>query len=476
MTTTPEQWDDAEAAALFTPVDGRAPRCPAPELLAAARSGTLPPQLQTAVSGHLATCVMCRTLADALEDDAITALQPDESARILGRIRPSTAGVRRWPRTAGQGALLTAAVLLIATAAWRIVKPEPSAPTAHLPQFDIAVGPVLPSDARGPLAAGRQSAAERLDLLQALVPYREGDYARATTEFAALVARHPQSAAGHFYLGLSELMRGRSPNAIGALETAYRLESPESDDASEMLWYLAVAQYRAGRPDLAQATLSVLCTGRSIRSAPACAALGTLSVPRTLRVTVTDTSGTPLSGVLVGEHVDRSAPDFHVFSFSVFSGRTDATGRVEISGQTVTSRERLLVRAAKPGFFTSAVALPAGLEMQHHFTLRPWVMTAMNQTIRGTTRLDAFCEAADEPCQRYAVTAPRNGRLDVSVRTSVREGMDLWVEMPGGDIYGPRADRPLQLEFDAIAGTTYEIRVLSFRGVPREFELSIRIR
>ena len=475
MTTNPEPWDDAEAAALFTPDNGE-PRCPAPELLSAARAETLPPRLQTAVADHLATCVMCTALVDALEDDAITALQPDESARILGRIRLSTAAGRRWQRTAVQGTLLTAAVLLAALAAWRIVRPEPSAPPAPVPLLEIATAPILPSDVRGPFAADRESAAERLDLLQALVPYREGDYARATTAFAALVARHPQSAPGHFYLGLSELMRGRNPDAAAALETAVRLESSESADASEMLWYLAVAHYRAGRRDLAGARLNVLCTGRSNRAAPGCAALGALAVPRTLHVTVTDTSGTPLSGVVVGEHVNRSQSEFHVFSFSTFSGRTDAAGRVHISGQTETASERLLLRAAKPGYFTSHVLLPAGLEMQHRFTLRPWVMTGVNQTIRGTTRIDAFCEAPSEPCQRFAVTAPRNGRLDVSVKTSDRLEMDLWVELPGGDIYGPRVNRPLQLEFDATAGTTYEIRVLSYRGVPRDFELSIQMR
>ena len=104
------------------------------------------------------------------------------------------------------------------------------------------------------------------------------------------------------------------------------------------------------------------------------------------------------------------------------------------------------------------------------------MLTAVNQRVRGTTSLDALCETDSEPCQRYAVTAPRNGRLEISVTTSNRMEMDLWVEMPGGDMYAPQMKTPLQLDLDVVAGTTYEIRVLSFRRVPREFELSIQLK
>ena len=56
-----------------------------------------------------------------------------------------------------------------------------------------------------------------IDLLRALVPYREGDFALAATDFASMIARHPQSAAAHFYLGMSELMRGDQARAVAAL-------------------------------------------------------------------------------------------------------------------------------------------------------------------------------------------------------------------------------------------------------------------
>ena len=66
MTGEREQWDDADVAAVFMPIDGAQARCPAPELLSAARAETLPPALQARVSDHLAACVACRALAEAL--------------------------------------------------------------------------------------------------------------------------------------------------------------------------------------------------------------------------------------------------------------------------------------------------------------------------------------------------------------------------------------------------------------------------
>ena len=479
MTREHEPWDDADVAAMFTPIDGTPARCPAPELLSAARAETLPSALQVHVSDHLAACVACRALADALEDDTVTTLQADEADRILDRIRSRATKPRYWWPIAVRRALLAAAVLLIATAVWRSVRPTSGTPPiVHVSQFGFATAPILPSDAQGPLAVAHRRPEERVALLEALIPYREGDYDDAATQFAALVARDPQSAAGHFYLGLSELMRGNHARAIDALQVASRLERPQSDDAPEILWHLAVALYRGGATDLASTPLNTLCIGESHRAAPACIALRTLVGRRTLRVTVTDTAGTPLSGVLVGEHAISRPPNLVLFSFTSFSGRTDTTGRVEISGETVTMTERLLVRAVKPGYFTSAVRLPASLEMEHHFRLRPWVITTVNQTIRGTTMLDDSCESDIDTCQRFAVTTPRNGRLEVSVTTAVRRDLDLWLEVPGGDIYAPDEKSPLRIEIDAVAGTTYELQVRTFRvqAEQRDFELSIQLK
>ena len=73
---------------------------------------------------------MCRTLVEALADDSVTRLQPDESARILARIQPQIAQRKPPPWTTVQRALLSAAVLLVAFAAWRIVqRPAPEVAT-----------------------------------------------------------------------------------------------------------------------------------------------------------------------------------------------------------------------------------------------------------------------------------------------------------------------------------------------------------
>ena len=484
MTRDREPWDDADVASLFSQANGVIARCPAPELLSPSRAGTLPPDLQTAVSAHVEACVVCRMLADALEDETVAVLQPDESKRILDRLRPQIAPTRSWRWTVAERALASAAVLLVAIAAWRIVQPpSPEAPTNPAPAtrvavLDIASAPILPSDAQGPLASNRRPE-ERVALLEGLIPYRQGDYDRAATQFAAMVARDPQSAAGHFYLGLSELMRGRHARAIEALSVASRLERPETDDAPEILWHLAVAHYRAGAIDVASGRLNALCSGRTIRAAPACMALQALSGPLTLKATVTDTSGTPLRDVIVGEHraaPARTTPTAGVAAFTSFAGRTDATGVVEISGEPRATTARMIVRAVKPGYFTSSAVVPIGSAMQHDFKMSPVVAIGDDQTIRETTRFDPVCESSDEPCQRYAVTATRTGRLEVAVTTANREAMDVWVELPNGDMYSPRIKAPLLVEVNAFAGTTYQIRVLSLRGVPRNFELNIQVK
>jgi hypothetical protein len=222
--------------------------------------------------------------------------------------------------------------------------------------------------------------------------------------------------------------------------------------------------------------LIALCRGRGDRPAAACAALAALPIPRTLRVTVADPAGAPVAGVLVGEHANTQWRPFVVYSFTAFSGRTDASGRLDLSESTGGASERLLVRAVKPGYFTAAAAFTPGRDVEHHFTLRRWVLTAVDQTIRGTTRVDALCEPDPYPCQRYVVVAPRTGRLEVSVAAANRQDMDLWIGVPDGDIYAPQTDMPLQLEIDAVAGAPYEIWVISYRCGPREFELSIRTR
>ena len=42
--------------------------CPVPELVQASHTGVLPPELQQRVAAHVALCVVCQALVDALDD------------------------------------------------------------------------------------------------------------------------------------------------------------------------------------------------------------------------------------------------------------------------------------------------------------------------------------------------------------------------------------------------------------------------
>ena len=112
----------------------RATRCPAPELIVAARAGTLSTSLQHAVDAHVAQCEVCRTLGDALADDALTNLTPEESGRIRDRVH---AGLAQSSRDLVRQRIWKAAsaivVVGLAAGTWMIVSSRRVEPTPGLP-------------------------------------------------------------------------------------------------------------------------------------------------------------------------------------------------------------------------------------------------------------------------------------------------------------------------------------------------------
>lgn len=475
-------------AELFVPLDGREPRCPAPELLSAARAGTLPAALQEPVAAHLASCALCQVLVDALDDDSATGLDGAASDRILARVRPDAAiDRRRRPRQRVTRWAVAAAVAMVAGASWLTVlwnrAPDPTVEPPAAGQasgsdasiiFAIGPAPLLPADTFGS-ASDARSPAEQIDLLEPLAAYLAGNYDEAANRFATVVSRHPRSTAGHFYLGMSELLRGRETSAIPSLETASQLAAPRSEEAHNAAWYLALAFQRTRQPDRATARLTSLCETGGPWAPRACAALGAQPTRRILRGVVRDAAGTPLADVRVGEHRETPYPNGFRFAFSEFVGRSDGTGQFAVSGETSAVAGNLLVRAAKPGYFTATAVVRLAPEMEVLIKMHPWVLIAANQTLRDTTRFDPICEATAEHCRRYAVTAPPNGLMDVAVSTLDRQKMDLWVELPDGSILAPMPPAPLRLTVQAEAGATYQILVLSYNE-PRDFELSIQLK
>ena len=248
--------------------------CPPPDVLQAFHMDVLPPALQDRVARHVADCEMCRMLDESLADPALLEITEGERERIAARISSRAGSLpsrRRWH-------LAAAAMLLVAVGAggiaWRILRgPAATPPAGAVLTLDKAPVP----DRHAPDLVwrdGRAAVAE--DLRGALRPYEGGDYAAASRELAAHVARFPASARGYFYLGVSRMLAGAHAEAIAPLETAERLSLDDQATAREAAWYLALAYQRTGDHDRARLKLNTLCRRPDANASRACAALDQL--------------------------------------------------------------------------------------------------------------------------------------------------------------------------------------------------------
>lgn len=255
--------------------------CPPPELLQASRAGVLPPQVQERAARHVEHCVVCQTLGEALDDPSVGSLTPDEHDRVLTRIHaelsesrhaPGRSLFRLWPAVAATVSLaaIGSMLFLLFNAAPSQVPPS----VLQLEKAPIQAGGTTDLVWRG----ATDSEAE--ELAGALEPYAADDFAEAARRLKALVRRYPQSAAGHFYLGVSELIIAADAEAVSALEQAERLGTGNRDLVSDAAWYLALAYRRTGEVERAAAKLTALCRGGSARAASACTGLAELSKGR----------------------------------------------------------------------------------------------------------------------------------------------------------------------------------------------------
>ena len=276
--------DDEAAAAVLRPRSAD-PVCPPPALLQASRSGTLPTPVQERVARHVERCVVCQALGEALDDPSVGEITPDERDRIRARIRIGLGepalrfGRGRWwlPMAAAVALVATGSVLV-----WQSGEiPPPIARDvrqADAPSVFQLEKPAIPVRAGTDLVwRGSPDSVEAGDLARALEPYRTNDFGEAARRLSAFVSRHPQSASGHFYLGVSELFRAADAGAVTALENSERLAKDDADLARETAWYLALAYRRTGQRDRAAGQLDALCQGGTVRAGQACAGLSELS-------------------------------------------------------------------------------------------------------------------------------------------------------------------------------------------------------
>ena len=122
--------------------------CPSPELVQAARMGTLPPHVQDRVAAHVERCVVCQALGDALNDPSVGELRPDEQARILERVHAgANASTRiRSANRLWQFAGAAAAVVLLIAGTVLVWQSRRAAPAPTTPQVAAKVPrPAAPS-------------------------------------------------------------------------------------------------------------------------------------------------------------------------------------------------------------------------------------------------------------------------------------------------------------------------------------------
>jgi hypothetical protein len=209
----------------------------------------------------------------------------------------------------------------------------------------------------------------------------------------------------------------------------------------------------------------------------ACAGVRELGVRHRLFGVVTTGDGRPLAGAAAGEYVVRFRPEVIVGSPTTFATTTAADGSYSVSGLLYSPAMQVLVRAAMPGYFTAVKVVSVASEMRVDLTLDPLVYIPLGATVKGTLEAgDATCGDPMERCERFALTVPRDGTLEVTVETTRREEIDLHLETPNGDVFGPHMRDPLRLAIPASGEATYQIRIVRYAAGPHDFALTTRLR
>lgn len=189
-----------------------------------------------------------------------------------------------------------------------------------------------------------------------------------------------------------------------------------------------------------------------------------------------------VSGVVSIGNMPVEGARVAVLPDGVLSATTDDDGFYSISG-VPSSYELMapLLSASKRGYFSdirfanSSYAPIAG-DTRLNFNLAPWLSIAVGEIVTG--RLDGSDPECSHwgygsgACRRFAVTAPANGSLEVTVTAPV---FDFDVDIVGPDgrfvLYDPVWAPVRRFVIGAESGSTYQIRLIGGCCPVREFEL-----
>jgi tetratricopeptide (TPR) repeat protein len=261
------------------------PTCPAPELLLAADSGSLPEERGAEVIAHLRSCSRCSALLRDLSDRELADPQPEEAARIRNRVFDGIAvpdALTAWrvrPSFALAAALSLAFIGVLLWYSSSNVVTTSRAPVKAAPRqtvFRVEKAPVkLPASIlvwRGP-GGGYEA-----ELGRAIALYRSEQYSQAAQQFEAIARTNPQSVEAQFYLGVSQLLVGRASDARASLIKAREMDRGSLTD--DISWYLALANVKTGNSAEAMSDLRKLCPKPGGYSARACAGIQEIEANR----------------------------------------------------------------------------------------------------------------------------------------------------------------------------------------------------
>ena len=167
---------------------------------------------------------------------------------------------------------------------------------------------------------------------------------------------------------------------------------------------------------------------------------------------------------------------------------TDADGRYSVSAVKASPAESMapLLSASKAGFFTDVEFAggsysPISRDTQLDFELSPSASISLGDVIRGQSPDgDPVCSHwgyGSTACQRFALTVPASGNLEVTLSAPVFN-FDVDIVGPDGTfaLYSAVWVSPLRVSIPVVAGSTYEIRVIGGWSPPRQFQLTTTVR
>jgi tetratricopeptide (TPR) repeat protein len=206
--------------------------------------GQLDEEARQAFEEHFFSCDACY---EALEADmALETELAEDRWRVAERSDPAL-----WRSQWVFAAAAAGVVLLLGALLWLQVSGPQTEPSAILAELsEVEPPPYAPKSLRGVESGTRQQ------LHEAMLPYRNGEFAEAIPLLEAVAQSQPTDPAAHFYLGACFLLTDQAEQALENLSKAVALgESPFLDWAR---FYRGKAYLRLGEVKRADEDLAVV--------------------------------------------------------------------------------------------------------------------------------------------------------------------------------------------------------------------------